>query len=100
MKTGSRAATGGLPVAQMKRWDRAGDSNSTIGRRVGLHQGTVRRVLIEAGVTMRTRRQQVALHDARVGVRVPSGEELVAGYVEEGLTSAQLADRYGMTQSR
>src|SRR5215216_1789082 len=100
MKAGSRAAAGGLPIAEMKRWYRAGDSNATIGQRVGLHQGTVRRVLIEAGVTMRTRREQVALNDARVGVRVPSGEELVTGYVDEGLTSAELADHYGITQSR
>ena len=89
-----------LPVARMKRWYLAGDSNSTIGRRLGLHQSTVRRVLIEAGVTMRTRREQVALHDARAGVRVPSAEELAAGYVDEGLTSAELADRYGITEAR
>ena len=72
MKAGSRAAAGGLPIAEMKRWYLAGDSNQTIGQRVGLHQGTVRRVLIEAGVTMRTRPEQVALNDARTGVRVPS----------------------------
>ena len=100
MKAGSRAAAGGLPVARMKRWYLAGDSNSTIGRRLGLHPSTVRRVLIEAGVTMRTRREQVALHDARAGVRIPSAEELAAGYVDEGLTSAELADRYGITEAR
>ena len=100
MKAGSRAAAGGLPVARMKRWYLAGDSNSTIGRRLGLHPSTVRRVLLEAGVTMRTRREQVALHDARAGVRVPSAEELAAGYVDEGLTSAELADRYGITEAR
>lgn len=72
----------------------------TIGLRVGLHQSTVRRVLIEAGVTMRTRREQVALNDARVGVRAPALEELVAGYVDEGLTSAELAARYGITEAR
>ena len=49
---------------------------------------------------MRTRREQVALHDARAGVRVPSAEELAAGYVDEGLTSAELADRYGITEAR
>ena len=99
MTAGSRAATGALPIAEMKRWYRAGDSTPTIGQRVGLHPSTVRRVLLEAGVTMRTRREQVDLNDARVGARVPSGEELVAGYVEEGLTSAELAERYGITQT-
>ena len=49
---------------------------------------------------MRTRREQVALNDARAGVRAPSGEELVAGYVDEGLTSAELADRFGSTVTR
>ena len=100
VKAGSRAAAGGLPVAQMRRWYLAGDSNETIGQRLGLHQGTVRRVLLEAGVTMRSRREQVALNDARTGVRVPSCAELAAGYVDEGLTSAELAVRYGMTEAR
>ena len=100
MKAGSRAAAGGLPIAEMKRWYLAGDSNQTIGQRVSLHQGTVRRVLIEAGVTMRTRPEQVALNDARTGVRVPSRDELVAGYIEEGLTSAELAVRFGISETR
>ena len=60
----------------------------------------VRRVLLEAVVTMRSRREQVALNDARAGVRVPSCAELGAGYVAEGLTSAELADRYAITESR
>src|SRR4051812_12496557 len=63
MRAGSRAATDALPVAPMKRWYRDGDSNATIGLRVGLHQDTVRRVLLEAGMTMRPRREQVALRD-------------------------------------
>ena len=100
MKAGSRAAAGGLPIAEMKRWYLAGDSNQTIGQRVSLHQGTVRRVLIEAGVTMRTRPEQVALNDARTGARVPSRDELVAGYIEEGLTSAELAVRFGISETR
>src|SRR5262245_13743326 len=100
MKAGSRAAAGGLPIAEMKRWYLTGDSNQTIGQRVDLHQGTVRRVLIEAGLTMRTRREQVALNDARTGGRVPSREELVAGYIKEGLTSAELAVRFGISETR
>ena len=68
---GSRAAAA-VPVEQMRQWYLEGDSNLTIALRVDLHQSTVRRVLLEAGVTMRTRREQVALNDARVGVRAPT----------------------------
>lgn len=99
LRAGSRSAAV-IPVEQMRLWYLAGDSSSTIGLRVGLHPGTVRRVLIESGVTMRTRAEQVALTDARVGVRAPTIMELVAGYVDEGLTAAELAGRYGMTESR
>ena len=99
VKAGSRAASG-VPVEQMCEWYLAGDSNLMIGQRVGLHQGTVRRVLIEAGVAMRSRREQVALNDARVGVRAPTVEELIAGYINEGLTTAELAARYGVSESR
>ena len=55
----------GFPVDQMRRWYLAGDSNATIGARLGLHQSKVRRLLISAGVTMRTRREQVELQDLR-----------------------------------
>ena len=89
-----------MPVAQMRRWYLAGESNATIGARLGLHQSKVRRVLIEAGVTMRTRREQVALQDQRAGVTVPTCEELAAGYVEERLTIAELAERHGISSTR
>ena len=36
----------------------------------------------------------------RTGVRVPSRDELVAGYIEEGLTSAELAVRFGISETR
>jgi hypothetical protein len=71
----------GLPVPQMRRWYLAGESNATIGARLGLHQSKVRRVLIEAGITMRSRREQVALQDLRAGVRVLTCDELAAGYI-------------------
>ena len=32
--------------------------------------------------------------------RVPSRDELVAGYIEEGLTSAELAVRFGIGEAR
>ena len=65
----------------MRRWYLAGESNATIGARLGLHQSKVRRVLIEAGITMRSRREQVALQDLRAGVRVLTCDELAAGYI-------------------
>jgi hypothetical protein len=41
------------PIGKMRRWYLAGDSNAT--RRLGLRQSKVRRVFLEAGVTMRSR---------------------------------------------
>ena len=83
----------GLPVAQMRRWYLAGESNATIGARLGLHQSKVRRVLIEAGITMRSRREQVALQDLRAGVTAPTCDELAAGYITERLTITELGER-------
>jgi len=100
MGTPSRAVVGELPIAKMRHWYLAGESTEAIGRRLGLHQSKVRRVLLEAGVKMRSRREQVALKDRRAGVRIPSCAELVAGYVGQGLTMAELADRYQLTESR
>ena len=84
----------------MRRWYLAGESNTTIGARLGLHQSKVRRVLIEAGVTMRTRREQVgaarsARRRAHANVR---GNR--AGYDTEGLTIAELAERHGISWRR
>jgi hypothetical protein len=45
------------PTGKMRRWYMAGDSNATIGRRLALHQSKVRRVLLEADLTMRSRRE-------------------------------------------
>src|SRR3954469_15226954 len=87
-------------VEQMRRWYLAGESNATIGARLGLHQSKVRRVLIEDGVTMRTRRDQVALQDQRDGVRMPTCEELASGYAAEGLTIAELAQRHEISTTR
>ena len=86
--TASSPVNADLPIDKMRRWYLAGDSNATIGGRLGLHQSKVRRVLLEAGVTMRSRREQVALTDRRAGVRPPSCDELDAGYVAQGLTAA------------
>ena len=90
----------GLPVAQMRRWYLAGESNATIGARLGLHQSKVRRVLIEAGITMRSRREQVALQDLRAGVTVPTCEELTTGYLTERLTITELGERHGISYTR
>ncbi len=98
--TASSPVNADLPIDKMRRWYLAGDSNATIGGRLGLHQSKVRRVLLEAGVTMRSRREQVALTDRRAGVRPPSCDELDAGYVAQGLTAAELAARYGITEAR
>ena len=84
----------------MRRWYLAGESNATIGTRLGLHQSKVRRVLLEAGVTMRTRRDQVALHDQHDGVHMPTCEEIAAGYDTEGLTIAELAERHQISSTR
>ena len=69
-------------------------------RRLGLHQSKVRRVLIAAGVTMRSRAEQVALKDARGGVRVPSGAELADLYCDQRLTIEEIAEKFGLTSSR
>jgi len=87
-------------MAEMIGWYESGESSLTIGRRLGMHQSTVRRVLIEAGVVMRSRRDQIALQDGRRGVRTPTRTELAAGYVEQRLTSAELAVRFGISESR
>lgn len=84
----------------MRRWYLAVESNATIGARFGLHQSKVRRVLIEAGITMRTRRDQVALQDQRDGVRMPTCEELATGYETEGLTIVELAQRHEVSTTR
>lgn len=64
------------------------------------HQSKVRRVLLAAGVTMPSRSEQVALKDRRAGLRVPSREELAAGYLDERLTMAELAARHQLTEAR
>ncbi|MFT3851360.1 MAG: hypothetical protein QM733_01245 [Ilumatobacteraceae bacterium] len=57
-------------------------------------------MLIAAGVTMRTRAEQVAANDDRAGVRVPSREELVELYRAQGLTMVEIAERFGLNDSR
>jgi hypothetical protein len=89
-----------MPVDEMRSWYLAGESNAAIGRRLGLHPSKVRRVLLGAGVGQRSRSEQEALKDERAGVRIPTCEELAADYERQRLTAAEIADRYGLTQSR
>lgn len=84
----------------MRQWYADGESTASIGRRVGLHQSKVRRILIAAGVTMRSREEQVALKDARDGVRVPSGAELTDLYCDQRLTIEEIAQKFGLTAAR
>jgi transposase-like protein len=77
-----------------------GLSVGEIARRVGLTPSTTRRRLIAAGVTLRTRREQVELQDRVAGRREPSGDELLVGYETERLTMEELAARYQITASR
>lgn len=87
-------------VEEMRQWYSEGESAASISRRVGLHESKVRRMLIAAGVTMRTRREQVAIKDVRVGARVPASDELRALYCEQNMTMEEIAERFGLTSAR